>query len=181
MAFFWQQIVQLALEVIGIVIAMMASKIEGAQTAGHFLVEIHAVYLITVFVGMALYDNTYSPKIVPELRLAFAGMFVFCLVIMAAYFMFVIRITNPSAFDIVLYNWKGSMYFVMIFYIGRLIFFTFYAYKLFDSITGGRIQGGHVAEEMKEMELVRLETPKIEAKPAVPIYLMDYEKMIGKK
>ena len=170
----WRSVVQIGLELGGVAVSMMMSKLEGAQPAGTFLMGTHIIFIITVILGIALHYNSYTYEIAPQLRFIFAGLYVFCLFSTGIFFYFIVKISDPNVFDIILSTWGIMVFGIMMFYILRLCFFTYYAEELYGRIVGW------THYHSKETEMAKVEV-QAEEKTNVPIYLMEYEKMFGKK
>ena len=173
----WRSGVMLGLELVGVGAGAMVSTYEGAETGGLFLMGVHFIFIITVALGFAFYYQNYTRDVAPELRLVFATMVVFCFGMTGVYFYFIVKISDPNVFDIILSNWGLMTMLVFVFYVARLYFFTTYAYELYTHIIGTNI-----IYETKEIEPAEIETSTPEPeKKKVPIYLLDYEKMFGNK
>ena len=132
---------------------------------------IHVMFIMTVLIGVALHYNSYTYWVAPQLRLIYAGLFVYCLGATGIYFYFIVRIADPNIFDIVLSTWGGMMYIILFFYIARLVFFAYYAQDIF-----GRINGRHYSNESETMQLQEM---PVEGKPKKPVYLMKYVEKLG--
>ena len=169
----WRAAVQLAIEAGGIVIAFMMLGIEGASSAGMFLIGVHAIFIIFVLYGFILHYNEYSRNITPELKIIFAAMYAYSLAATGIYFYFIVKVSDPNVFDIVLTTWGLLTLIILFFHIFRLVWFTNYAYITYAEIIG------NITEE-QESEVVKTEE-KVQEKPSVPLYLLDFEKMFGKK
>ena len=164
-------IVQSSLELLGIGLGAYLSSLEGAENGGYFLMGIHAIFLFAVIMGLLFYYPNYTLRIAAELKLIFAGLFFFSMTSMGIYFYFIVKISDPNVFDILLTNLGFLTFLVLAFYIAKLVCFTMFAYQLYPYITG-------VTSEESEAP-----TPAESkaATPKVPLYLLDYEKMCGKK
>ena len=162
--------VQSSLEFVGIGIGAFLSTLEGAETGGYFLMGVHVIFIIHVCLGLLFYYTTYTARIAYELQFVFAGMFFFCLAAMGIYFYFIVKISDPNVFDILLNKLGILTFIVMLFYIAKMVCYTYFAYDIYASMRWGP----------GEDAVVPTDAPAKPAQPKVPLYLLDYEKMCGK-
>ena len=164
-------VVQSSLELVGIGVGGYLSSLEGAETGGYFLMGVHVIFLIHICLGLVFYyRENYTSRIGPHLRLIFAGMYFFSLAAMGLYFYFIVKISDPNVFDILLNQLGIVAFFVLLFYIAKLVCYTYFAYFIFSYIRGYTTQDPVPAPQ----------TPSKKPEPKVPLYLLDYEKMFGK-
>ena len=167
----WKTGVQLGLESAGVAVGYLVSTLEGAHTGGYFLILVHAIFIFTMALGLVFYYPTYRTYMAGELKLIFSSMYVFCYGTLGVYFYFIVRVTSPCVFDIILTAWGPMTMLLIVFYIFKMVFFTIASYEIYAAIQGTIIVAPKV-------ESIATEEPK---KEKVPLYLMDYEKMFGKK
>ncbi len=163
--------VQSSLEFVGIGLGAYMSSLEGAETGGYFLIGVHVIFLIHVCLGLLFYYPNYTTRIAAELRLIFAGMFFFCMASMGIYFYFIVKISDPNVFDILLNQLGVLTFFVLVFYFSKLVCYTYFAYDIYGSMYS-----------MSTQDVVTpAQTPVKQSERKVPLYLLDYEKIVGKQ
>eukprot|EP00831_Metopus_contortus_P042920 TRINITY_DN3446_c0_g1_i1.p2 TRINITY_DN3446_c0_g1~~TRINITY_DN3446_c0_g1_i1.p2 ORF type:complete len:175 (+),score=21.16 TRINITY_DN3446_c0_g1_i1:222-746(+) len=164
----WKSYVELSLECLGVTLGFLFTKIEGVEIAGYFLIGIHGLFIVMVLLGLMFYYADFYYAMEGEFKINFAFMYVFCMLATGVYFYFIVIISDPNVFDMILTEWGITIMFIIVLYIIRLIFFTYYAFEMYSSIKGRSI-------------ITKPEKPSQEVQePKVPLYLWDYSKVVKK-
>ncbi len=172
----WMAAVQAVLEIGGIVFGFMISQMDGGQTGGYFRIGVHSAFIMTIVIGITMVYGSFSYNIVSNVRFVCAGLYVYCLLAEGIYFYFIVKISDPNVYDIVLSSWGLMTFFWGLYDLLRLSFFTAYVYDLYKSITGTYTP----AKEVEAVQVMPVAVQEPEKKK-VPLYLLDYEKMMSKK